>query len=194
MPKNTYLAAVSFKTRPFGTWWWSHPGTRNRSHFLLLHRDVFFNCSVCVSWTIWAFLSLQVLFTLTFWLLVRQSVKERFSNKRKTVPPLQDVTTGGQLHGTLCTSSLIKAFCLCEWHFCFFYPHPFLFIRGNSWTGVGAEGGGRDGDEPLRQVLDPGVWRDVHHGVVCWETGRIQDCLHADVLDLPLPLSGKSVL
>lgn len=40
---------------------------------------------------------LQVLFTLTFWLLVRQSVKENFSKKRKVVSPLEDVRTG-QLH------------------------------------------------------------------------------------------------
>lgn len=44
------------------------------------------------------FLFLQVLFTLTFWLLVRQSVKENFSKKRKTVTTLQAVRTGGQLH------------------------------------------------------------------------------------------------
>lgn len=39
-------------------------------------------------------LCLQVLFTLTFWLLVRQSVKENFSKKRKVVSPLEDVRTG----------------------------------------------------------------------------------------------------
>lgn len=43
-------------------------------------------------------LSLQLLFTLTFWLLVRQSVKENFSRKRKIATPLQEVTTGGQNH------------------------------------------------------------------------------------------------
>lgn len=67
------------------------------------------------------------------------------------------------------------------------------FIRGESWKGVSAEGGGRDSDELLRQILDLCVRRDVHHGVVCWEACRLQDCLHADVLDLPLPLSGNSV-
>uniref|UniRef100_A0A674NBW5 Piezo type mechanosensitive ion channel component 1 (Er blood group) n=1 Tax=Takifugu rubripes TaxID=31033 RepID=A0A674NBW5_TAKRU len=36
----------------------------------------------------------RVLFTLTFWLLVRQSVKENFSKKRKVVTPLEDVRTG----------------------------------------------------------------------------------------------------
>ncbi|KAE8280232.1 Piezo-type mechanosensitive ion channel component 1 [Larimichthys crocea] len=35
-----------------------------------------------------------LLFTLTFWLLVRQSVKENFSRKRKMTTPLQEVTTG----------------------------------------------------------------------------------------------------
>ncbi|KAM9345094.1 piezo-type mechanosensitive ion channel component 1 [Symphorus nematophorus] len=35
-----------------------------------------------------------LLFTLTFWLLVRQSVKENFSRKRKMATPLQEVTTG----------------------------------------------------------------------------------------------------
>nr|XP_033468806.1 piezo-type mechanosensitive ion channel component 1 isoform X1 [Epinephelus lanceolatus] len=35
-----------------------------------------------------------LLYTLTFWLLVRQSVKENFSRKRKMVTPLQEVTTG----------------------------------------------------------------------------------------------------
>ncbi|XP_029688332.1 piezo-type mechanosensitive ion channel component 1 [Takifugu rubripes] len=38
-------------------------------------------------------LGAMVLFTLTFWLLVRQSVKENFSKKRKVVTPLEDVRT-----------------------------------------------------------------------------------------------------
>uniref|UniRef100_A0A4W6C7T2 Piezo type mechanosensitive ion channel component 1 (Er blood group) n=1 Tax=Lates calcarifer TaxID=8187 RepID=A0A4W6C7T2_LATCA len=37
---------------------------------------------------------LRLLFTLTFWLLVRQSVKENFSRQRKMATPLQEVTTG----------------------------------------------------------------------------------------------------
>ncbi|XP_029962928.1 piezo-type mechanosensitive ion channel component 1 isoform X3 [Salarias fasciatus] len=37
-----------------------------------------------------------LLFTLTFWLLLRQSVKENFSRKRKTTAPLQEVTTGDE--------------------------------------------------------------------------------------------------
>uniref|UniRef100_A0AAQ4R4K6 Piezo type mechanosensitive ion channel component 1 (Er blood group) n=1 Tax=Gasterosteus aculeatus aculeatus TaxID=481459 RepID=A0AAQ4R4K6_GASAC len=40
-------------------------------------------------------LGAMLLFTLTFWLLVRQSVKENFSRKRKMNTPLQEVTTGG---------------------------------------------------------------------------------------------------
>uniref|UniRef100_A0A3Q3MFQ1 Piezo type mechanosensitive ion channel component 1 (Er blood group) n=1 Tax=Labrus bergylta TaxID=56723 RepID=A0A3Q3MFQ1_9LABR len=39
-------------------------------------------------------LGAMLLFTLTFWLLVRQSVKENFSLKRKMATPLQEVTTG----------------------------------------------------------------------------------------------------
>ncbi|XP_074501554.1 piezo-type mechanosensitive ion channel component 1 isoform X2 [Sebastes fasciatus] len=39
-------------------------------------------------------LGAMILFTLTFWLLVRQSVKENFSMKRKMAAPLQEVTTG----------------------------------------------------------------------------------------------------
>ncbi|KAM3605845.1 uncharacterized protein V6R79_005812 [Siganus canaliculatus] len=39
-------------------------------------------------------LGAMLLFTLTFWLLVRQSVKENFSMKRKMDTPLQEVTTG----------------------------------------------------------------------------------------------------
>uniref|UniRef100_A0A3B4UVB4 Piezo type mechanosensitive ion channel component 1 (Er blood group) n=1 Tax=Seriola dumerili TaxID=41447 RepID=A0A3B4UVB4_SERDU len=38
-------------------------------------------------------LGAMLLFTLTFWLLVRQSVKENFSRKRKMATPLQEVTT-----------------------------------------------------------------------------------------------------
>ncbi|XP_039639627.1 piezo-type mechanosensitive ion channel component 1 isoform X3 [Perca fluviatilis] len=38
-------------------------------------------------------LGAKLLFTLTFWLLVRQSVKENFSRKRKMATPLQEVTT-----------------------------------------------------------------------------------------------------
>ncbi|XP_071337705.1 piezo-type mechanosensitive ion channel component 1 isoform X3 [Trachinotus anak] len=41
-------------------------------------------------------LGAMLLFTLTFWLLVRQSVKENFSRKRKMATPLQEVTTGGE--------------------------------------------------------------------------------------------------
>ncbi|XP_070696812.1 piezo-type mechanosensitive ion channel component 1 [Pempheris klunzingeri] len=37
-----------------------------------------------------------LLFTLTFWLLVRQSVKENFTRKRKMAIPLQKVTTGDE--------------------------------------------------------------------------------------------------
>ncbi|XP_069030806.1 piezo-type mechanosensitive ion channel component 1 isoform X1 [Embiotoca jacksoni] len=39
-------------------------------------------------------LGAMLLFTLTFWLLVRQSVKENFSRKRETFTLLQEVTTG----------------------------------------------------------------------------------------------------
>ncbi|XP_076599165.1 piezo-type mechanosensitive ion channel component 1 isoform X1 [Chaetodon auriga] len=39
-------------------------------------------------------LGAMLLFTFTFWLLVRQSVKENFSKKRKMATPLQEVTTG----------------------------------------------------------------------------------------------------
>uniref|UniRef100_A0A7N8Y131 Piezo type mechanosensitive ion channel component 1 (Er blood group) n=1 Tax=Mastacembelus armatus TaxID=205130 RepID=A0A7N8Y131_9TELE len=39
-------------------------------------------------------LGAMLLFTLTFWLLVRQSVKENFCRKRKMAAPLQEVTTG----------------------------------------------------------------------------------------------------
>ncbi|KAK5853553.1 hypothetical protein PBY51_014695 [Eleginops maclovinus] len=39
-------------------------------------------------------LGAMLLFTLTFWLLVRQSVKENFSRKRKMTTPLQEVMTG----------------------------------------------------------------------------------------------------
>ncbi|XP_074531707.1 piezo-type mechanosensitive ion channel component 1 [Halichoeres trimaculatus] len=41
-------------------------------------------------------LGAMLLFTLTFWLLVRQSVKENFSMKKKMSTPLQEVTTGGE--------------------------------------------------------------------------------------------------
>ncbi|XP_056291185.1 piezo-type mechanosensitive ion channel component 1 isoform X1 [Pseudoliparis swirei] len=39
-------------------------------------------------------LGAMLLFTLTFWLLVRQSVKENFTRKKKMTTPLQEVTTG----------------------------------------------------------------------------------------------------
>uniref|UniRef100_UPI0037E95548 piezo-type mechanosensitive ion channel component 1 isoform X2 n=1 Tax=Semicossyphus pulcher TaxID=241346 RepID=UPI0037E95548 len=44
-------------------------------------------------------LGAMLLFTLTFWLLVRQSVKENFSMKRKIATPLQEVTTGEESAG-----------------------------------------------------------------------------------------------
>uniref|UniRef100_A0AAX7U938 Piezo-type mechanosensitive ion channel component n=1 Tax=Astatotilapia calliptera TaxID=8154 RepID=A0AAX7U938_ASTCA len=44
-------------------------------------------------------LGAMLLFTLTFWLLVRQSVKENFSRKRKIATPLQEVTTGDEEAG-----------------------------------------------------------------------------------------------
>lgn len=54
--------------------------------------SIWLRLSVCFIYFI-----LQLLFTLTFWLLVRQSVKENFSKKRKMTTPLQEVTTGGQI-------------------------------------------------------------------------------------------------
>ncbi|XP_041645226.1 piezo-type mechanosensitive ion channel component 1 isoform X2 [Cheilinus undulatus] len=44
-------------------------------------------------------LGAMLLFTLTFWLLVRQSVKENFRIKRKMAIPLQEVTTGEERAG-----------------------------------------------------------------------------------------------
>ncbi|CAF91002.1 unnamed protein product, partial [Tetraodon nigroviridis] len=44
-------------------------------------------------------LGAMILFTLTFWLLVRQSVRERFSKKRKAVPPLEGVRTEEEKSG-----------------------------------------------------------------------------------------------
>uniref|UniRef100_A0A8C2E219 Piezo-type mechanosensitive ion channel component 1 n=1 Tax=Cyprinus carpio TaxID=7962 RepID=A0A8C2E219_CYPCA len=38
----------------------------------------------------------RLLFTLTFWLLLRQSVKDMFSRKKRITAPLQEVTTGGE--------------------------------------------------------------------------------------------------
>uniref|UniRef100_A0A7N6A8V9 Piezo-type mechanosensitive ion channel component n=1 Tax=Anabas testudineus TaxID=64144 RepID=A0A7N6A8V9_ANATE len=46
-------------------------------------------------------LGAMLLFTLTFWLLLRQSVKENFRRKRKMATPLQEVTTGGQTSFTV---------------------------------------------------------------------------------------------
>lgn len=54
--------------------------------------SIWLRLSVCFIYFI-----LQLLFTLTFWLLVRQSVKENFSKKRKMTTPLQEVTTEGQI-------------------------------------------------------------------------------------------------
>uniref|UniRef100_A0A8C1RLS5 Piezo-type mechanosensitive ion channel component 1 n=1 Tax=Cyprinus carpio TaxID=7962 RepID=A0A8C1RLS5_CYPCA len=41
-------------------------------------------------------LGAMLLFTLTFWLLLRQSVKDMFSRKKRVTAPLQEVTTGGR--------------------------------------------------------------------------------------------------
>uniref|UniRef100_A0A9J8ABT1 Piezo type mechanosensitive ion channel component 1 (Er blood group) n=1 Tax=Cyprinus carpio carpio TaxID=630221 RepID=A0A9J8ABT1_CYPCA len=41
-------------------------------------------------------LGAMLLFTLTFWLLLRQSVKDMFSRKKRVTAPLQEVTTGGE--------------------------------------------------------------------------------------------------
>lgn len=38
----------------------------------------------------------QLLYTLTFWLLLRQSVKNNFSKKKSITAPLTEVTTGGK--------------------------------------------------------------------------------------------------
>ncbi|XP_068597023.1 piezo-type mechanosensitive ion channel component 1 [Brachionichthys hirsutus] len=45
-------------------------------------------------------LGAMLLFTLTFWLLVRQSVKENFSQKRKMAAPLEEVATGEEAAGS----------------------------------------------------------------------------------------------
>uniref|UniRef100_A0A4W5N6C2 Piezo type mechanosensitive ion channel component 1 (Er blood group) n=1 Tax=Hucho hucho TaxID=62062 RepID=A0A4W5N6C2_9TELE len=41
-------------------------------------------------------LGAMLLYTLTFWLLLRQSVKDNFSRKKSRSAPLQEVTTGGE--------------------------------------------------------------------------------------------------
>lgn len=38
----------------------------------------------------------QLLYTLTFWLLLRQSVKDNFRKKKSIAAPLTEVTTGGK--------------------------------------------------------------------------------------------------
>lgn len=40
----------------------------------------------------------QLLYTLTFWLLLRQSVKDSFRKKKSITAPLIEVTTGGKQH------------------------------------------------------------------------------------------------
>lgn len=42
----------------------------------------------------------QLLYTLTFWLLLRQSVKNNFRKKKSIAAPLTEVTTGGKQHLT----------------------------------------------------------------------------------------------
>uniref|UniRef100_A0A674N3T1 Piezo type mechanosensitive ion channel component 1 (Er blood group) n=1 Tax=Takifugu rubripes TaxID=31033 RepID=A0A674N3T1_TAKRU len=53
-------------------------------------------------------LGAMVLFTLTFWLLVRQSVKENFSKKRKVVTPLEDKEPVLKVVGALVMSCYAK--------------------------------------------------------------------------------------
>uniref|UniRef100_A0A672MF10 Piezo type mechanosensitive ion channel component 1 (Er blood group) n=1 Tax=Sinocyclocheilus grahami TaxID=75366 RepID=A0A672MF10_SINGR len=53
----------------------------------------------------------RLLFTLTFWLLLRQSVKDMFSRKKRITAPLQEVTTGGE------REHQERQFCLVLCHF-----------------------------------------------------------------------------
>lgn len=76
-------------------------------------------------------------------------------------------------------------------------PLPLLhliLVRRWGWEWICAEGSGRHGDELLCQILDLCVWRDVHHGLLCWKTCWIQDHLHAAVPALPLSVSGRMSL
>uniref|UniRef100_A0A8C1UWN1 Piezo-type mechanosensitive ion channel component 1-like n=1 Tax=Cyprinus carpio TaxID=7962 RepID=A0A8C1UWN1_CYPCA len=52
-------------------------------------------------------LGAMLLFTLTFWLLLRQSVKDMFSRKKRITAPLQEVTTG---ESTGRNESILKVF------------------------------------------------------------------------------------
>uniref|UniRef100_A0A671QYV4 Piezo-type mechanosensitive ion channel component 1-like n=1 Tax=Sinocyclocheilus anshuiensis TaxID=1608454 RepID=A0A671QYV4_9TELE len=52
-------------------------------------------------------LGATLLFTLTFWLLLRQSVKDMFSRKKRVTAPLQEVTTG---ESTGRNESILKVF------------------------------------------------------------------------------------
>ena len=78
---------------------------------------------------------------------------------------------------------------ICQCSLCVYFSC--VTIYRSEWERcVGAEGGGRSGDELLRQVLDLRLWRDVHHGLLRWEAGWIQNSLHAALPALPLSLSG----
>ncbi|XP_055083092.1 piezo-type mechanosensitive ion channel component 1, partial [Periophthalmus magnuspinnatus] len=69
-----------------------------------------------------------LLFTLTFWLLLRQSVKENFSRKRNMAAPLQEVTTGEGGTGSESVLKVLGGMVMCCWAKYWIYVCGGMFI------------------------------------------------------------------
>lgn len=126
----------------------------------------------------------QLLYTLTFWLLLRQFVKEKLLKRAEAPAALMEVTVADtgewQARGGGCPPARPLR--------CHRLP-PGLAHRAHTDADAAAEPGGA-GEGHLCQVLDLCVCRHVHRGQLRRPPRGLQDCLHVPLPALPHPLPG----
>lgn len=125
----------------------------------------------------------QLLYTLTFWLLLRQFVKEKLLRKAGAPAALTEVTVAGagEQAGQVGTAPSAQPRAVS--------PAPGSARRAHADADAAAEPG-EAGRRPARQVLDLRVRRHVRRGQLCRPPRRLQDRLHASLPALPHPLPG----
>lgn len=126
--------------------------------------------------------TLQLLYTLTFWLLLRRFVKEKLLRKARAPAVLLEVAVADTG----------------EWRAETERPHPGGLVlrpwtlprcRAHTDADAAPEPGGA-GLRHLCQVLDLRVRRHVHRGQLCRPPGGVQDRLHVPLPAVPHALPG----
>lgn len=139
-------------------------------------------------------LSPQLLLTLTFWMLLRQFVKEKVLARRSPATPLLEVSVTDTGEGSWCHPRCARlstpqlgggSRCPPPGSCSPSVPH-----RHQPDEGCAEEPGGGS-EEFLCQVLDLRLRRDVHRGDLHRPPRRLQDRLHAPLPPLPHPVPGR---